>query len=163
MAGPQNIDDPNYLAELAFKTVLQLYWCPAIPGASPKTVYITGDLDQQIHPCVTVKSLGAEPQLDPSVGIYKVRIQLDLKQKLDKQDAEVSERELRSVRQCFYRNDLTSRGPMQNLAMQLSASTAQLLTVMGVVPTTEIQPAVESDNRVLTRSLAFDVYCTPNR
>ena len=162
MSSPQNIDDPRYLAELAFKNLLISLWCPAPPGSTDKTVYITGDLDQQKHPCVTVKALSSTPQLDPSAGIYKVRVQLDLKQKLDQQTAEESEQELRSVRQCFYRNDNDPR-PMVDLAKRLSAATAQLFTVSGVVPVDELQPSVETDLRVLILSLAFDVFCTPNR
>lgn len=162
MSAPANIDDPRYLAELAFKNILLALWAPAPPGSSPATVYITGDTTEHIHPCVTVRALQSQEQLSPGTGIFRVRVQVDLKQKLDDQTADVAEQQLRSVRQCFYRNDLDPR-PMVDLAMRLTRAVAQPFTCNGVVPVDELAPVVESDVRVLTQSLAFDVIAIANR
>jgi len=162
MSVPANIDDPRYLTELAFKNLLLRLWAPAPPGSSPPTVYITGDTTEHMHPCVVVRALESKEQISPGTGIFRIRVQLDLKQKLDQEDAEQSERELRGVRQCFYRNDTDPR-PMVDLANRLSAAVAQPYTCNGVVPVDELAPSVESDVRVLTRSLAFDVMAVANR
>jgi hypothetical protein len=162
MPAPANVDDPRYLAELAFKNILLQLWAPAPPGSAPATVYITGDTTEHTHPCVLVRALEAKEQLAPGTGIFRIRVQLDLKQKLDQENAETSEQELRSVRQCFYRNDLDPR-PMIDLALRLTAAVSQPFTCNGVVPVEEIAPAIESDVRVLTRSLAFDVIAVANR
>ena len=152
---PANFDDPRYLTELAFKNILQKLW-------GSQNVYITGDTTQHIHPCITVRALQAKEQLAPGTGIFRLRVQLDLKQKIDNQTAEVSEQSFRAMRQCFYRNDTDPR-PMVDLANRLSAAVAPPYTVSGIVPSDEPAPGVEADVRVMTRSLAFDVFSTANR
>lgn len=161
-AAPANFDDPRYLTELAFKNILIALWAPATPGASSKTVYITGDTTKHVHPCVLVRALNSQEQLAPGTGIYRIRVQLELKQMVDDITAEISEQELRSVRQCFYRNDNDPR-PMVDLAIRLSQAVAQPFTCSGIVPVDEISPAIESDVRVLTLSLAFDAFVTAAR
>jgi hypothetical protein len=153
-AAPANFDDPRYLTELALKNILQKLWGP--------NVYITADTTAHVHPCVTVRVLQSREQLAPGTGIFRLRAQLDLKQKVDTQTAEQSEQSYRTMRQCFYRNDTDPR-PMVDLANRLSAAVAPPYTCSGVVPVDEPAPSVESDVRVMTRSLAFDIFATASR
>ena len=150
-----NFDDPRYLTELAFKNIIT-----TIGGFS--NVYITADTTPHVHPCVLVRVMTNEEEIAPGTGIFKQRVELELQQKLDKQTAEVSEQQVRSLRQSLYRNDTDPR-PMRDLANRLSAAISQPYTCLGVVPVDEPAISPDSEVRVYSYKLAFDVHATPTK
>ena len=148
-----NFDDPRYLTELAFKNIIT-----QIGGFS--NVYITADTTTHTHPCVLVRVTTNEEEIAPGTGIFKQRVELELMQKLDKQTTEQSEQQIRSLRQCLYRNDTDPR-PMRDLANRLSVAVTQPYTCLGVVPVDEPSVAQDAEVRIYSYKLTFDVHVTP--
>lgn len=160
LSPPANIDDPRYLTELAFKNVINLL-APAFP------VYISGDLTKHKHPAVLVRCRGNEEAIarGSGTGNFRQRVEITLQLKLDQQfqlNPEEQEQAIRSLRQCFYRNDTDSR-PNVDLANRLTAAVAQPYTCKGIVNVDDGAIDVDTEIRVYSYKISFDVFAIPNR
>jgi hypothetical protein len=154
---PANVDDPRYLTELAVKNIVQQF-APAFQ------VLMTGDTTKHVHPCVLVRCRGNEEAIAKGTGTgnFKQRLEIELQLKLDQMDAEAQEQAVRSLRQCFYRNDTDPR-PNVDLANRMSAAVAQPYTCKGVVSIDDGAVDVDAEIRVYSYKLIYDVFAIPNR
>lgn len=156
MSAPLNTFDPRLLTEAAFGLMIRGF----LPDLA---IFTSGSTDEIKHPGLLIRCRDQAEELAPGSGVFKQRVELELQVKPDTLDPETTSSLIRSLRQTFYRNDLTNRGPMQDLALRLTAASADPLTVYGVIARPEGEVEVSQEMRVYAYRWEFEVHATPTR
>lgn len=151
--------DVRGLNELAMRAQLLAF----LPANTLTSITVSGDLTKQTHPCGRCLCSDPTSELDPSAGIFRARLDVEIELKADAQGSAATTTLLQQVRQCFYRNDLDPRA-MVSLAKQLTqnmVSAGNGYTCLGIVPVGEGPVDRDQADREYRYRFSFDVHSMP--